>query len=194
LKDVTKAADHVSATVIRGGGLGGCLKGGGVFTVECRDASGNLKWTAETPNLVVSAGLKEMNDRFFRGNGYTAQWFLGLYGDAFTNNPAAGDTMANHPGWTEFVSYGNATRPACVFASATNASPSIITNSASPGVFNINTPGVALVGGAFLTNSSTKGGATGVLFSAADFAAPGNRSVVNGDILSVTYTFTLDAL
>jgi len=31
------------------------------------------------------------------------------------------------------------------------------------------------------------------LFSAADFAAPGDRNVVSGDVLSVTYTFSLSA-
>jgi len=194
LKDITKATDHVSATVIRGGGLGDCLKGGGVFTVECRDASGNLKWTSETPNLVVNVGLKEMNDRFFLGSSYTAQWFVGLYGSAASNNPAAGDTMASHPGWTEVTPYSNATRPACLFATATNASPSVISNSGSPALFTINIVGSETVGGAFLTNNSTKGGATGILFSAADFAAPGNRIVSGGDTLSVTYTFTLNAL
>jgi hypothetical protein len=31
------------------------------------------------------------------------------------------------------------------------------------------------------------------LFSAADFQAPGDRSVVSGDVLNVTYQFSLDA-
>jgi hypothetical protein len=36
-------------------------------------------------------------------------------------------------------------------------------------------------------------GTSGVLFSEADFAAPGDRTVVSGDTLNVTYTFSLDA-
>jgi hypothetical protein len=67
----------------------------------------------------------------------------------------------------------------------------VVTNTASPAVFNIN--GTATVGGAFLTSNDTKGGTTGTLFSAADFGAPGDRSVVNSDTLSVTYTFSLAA-
>jgi hypothetical protein len=47
------------------------------------------------------------------------------------------------------------------------------------------------VGGAFLVSNSTKSGTTGVLYSAADFGAPGDRSVVNSDILTVTYTLSL---
>jgi hypothetical protein len=67
----------------------------------------------------------------------------------------------------------------------------VITNSASPAAFTIN--GTTTVGGAFLISNSTKGGTTGTLFSAADFASPGDRSVANGDTLNVTYTFSLDA-
>jgi len=47
------------------------------------------------------------------------------------------------------------------------------------------------VGGAFLVSNSTAGGSTGTLFSAADFQSPGDRSVVSGDTLNVTYTFSL---
>jgi hypothetical protein len=192
MKEVSKAADQFGATVVRGGGASEGIRGGGVFAIECRDAQGTLKWTAETPNLVVNVGLKDMNDKYFLGSTYTATWFIGLYGAGGTNDPAAGDTMASHVGWVEVVPYSNATRPACSFAAATTADPSVITNASSPAVFNINA--TETVGGAFLTSNSTKSGTTGVLFSAADFAAPGDRNVTSGDTLSVTYTFSLDAL
>jgi hypothetical protein len=78
-----------------------------------------------------------------------------------------------------------------VFGTPTTADPSVATNSASPAVYSIN--GSTTVGGAFLTSNNTKGGTTGILFSAADFQSPGDRSVVNGDTLTVTYTFSLDA-
>lgn len=165
---------------------------GGVYRIECRDAQGDLKWSGESSNLVVNVGLKDMNDKYFMGSAYTATWFLGVYGAAASNNPAAGDTAASHAGWTEVTAYSNATRPACTFAAATTADPSVITNTASPAVFNIN--GTSVIGGAFLISNNTKGGTTGILFSAADFSAPGDRSVANGDTLSVTYTFNLDAL
>ena len=167
------------------------VKAGGVFTVQCFDSEGNLKWSEEKHNLVVNVGLKDMNDKYFTGSAYTAAWFIGLYGAAASNNPAAGDTMASHAGWTEVTDYSEATRPAATFAAATTADPSVITNSASVAVFSINA--TTTVGGAFLTSNNTKGGTAGILFSASDFAAPGDRSVVSGDVINCTYTFSLDA-
>jgi hypothetical protein len=163
----------------------------GVFTVQCFDKDGNLKWTEENHNLVVNVGLQDMNTKYFSGSSYTAAWYIGLYGSGSTNNPAAGDTMASHAGWTEVTAYSNATRPAATFGTATTANPSVISNSASPASFSIN--GTATVGGAFLVSNSTKGGSTGTLFSASDFTSPGDRSVVSGDTLTVTYTFSLTA-
>lgn len=167
------------------------VKARGHYRVECRDKDGNLKWVSEKDNLVVNVGLKDMNEKYFTGSAYTAAFFIGLYGAAAGNTPAAGDTMASHAGWTEVTAYSNATRPAATFGTATTASPSVISNTLSPAVFNIN--GTATVGGLFLTTNNTKGGSTGTLFSAADLDAPGDRAVVNGDTLSATYRFSLTA-
>jgi len=167
------------------------VKAGGVFTVQCFDKDGQLKWTHAEHNLVVNVGLKDMNEKYFSGTGYTAAWYIGLYGAAASNDPAAGDTMALHTGWTEVTAYSQATRPQALFGTATTADPSVISNTLSVAVYSIN--GTATVGGAFLTSDSTKGGTTGTLFSAADFQAPGDRAVVSGDTLNVTYQFSLDA-
>jgi hypothetical protein len=167
------------------------VKAGGVFTAKCFDKDGNLKWEAKEHNLVVNVGLKEMNEQFFTGSNYTANWYLGLYGSGTTNDPAAGDTMASHAGWTEVTDYSQTTRPACTFGTATTADPSVISNANSVATFSIN--GTTVVGGAFLTNDNTKGGSTGILFSAGDFQAPGDRSVVSGDTIQLTYQFSLDA-
>lgn len=163
----------------------------GHYTVVCRDKDGNFKWEENIDNLVVNVGLQDMNAKYFTGSSYTAAWYIGLYGAAASNNPAASDTMSSHAGWTEVTAYSQSTRPACTFGTPTTANPSVATNSASPATFSIN--GTTTVGGAFLTSNSTKGGTTGTLFSASDFQSPGDRSVVNGDTLTVTYTFSLTA-
>jgi hypothetical protein len=163
---------------------------GGMFHFKCYDADGNLKWEENIHNLVVNQGLKDMNDKYFSGSGYSATWYLGLVNNSPTPSYVAGDTAASH-GWTETTAYSQATRPACTFGAATTADPSVISNSASPASFSIN--GTVTVAGAFLISENTKGGSSGVLFSASTFQSPGARSVVSGDTLTVTYTFSLDA-
>ena len=167
------------------------LKATGYYEIECRDKDGNLKWTDRTKNLVVNVGLQYMAGTALTSVAQITTWYIGLYGAGASNTPAAGDTMSSHAGWTEVVPYSNATRVAATFATATTANPSVVTNSASPASFTINA--TATIGGAFLTSGSAKSGTTGTLFSAADFSSPGDRSVVSGDVLSVTYTFSLSA-
>lgn len=191
LTDVAKSNDVVGSTVVSNGGAQDGLSAKGQYKVVCHDKDGNLKWEAVSDNLVVNVGLQDMNAKYFTGSSYTAAFYLGLYGAASSNNPAASDTMSSHAGWTEVTAYSQSTRPACSFGTPTTANPSVATNSASPATFSIN--GSTTVGGAFLTTSSTKSGTTGTLFSAADFQSPGDRSVVNGDTLTVTYTFSLTA-
>jgi hypothetical protein len=182
-------SDKVASTVTLGSQSVDKASATGVYKIQCHDVSGNLKWEAESKNLVVNEGLQDMNAKYFTGSSYTATWYLGLYGAGASNTPAASDTMSSHAGWTEIVPYSNATRPVCTFGTPTTANPSVATNSASPASFTINA--TATVGGAFLTSDSTKGGTAGTLFSAADFGAPGDRSVANADVLTVTYTLSL---
>jgi hypothetical protein len=183
------AVDMVAATVDKK--VSGFEKAlaGGVFTVTCYDKDGNLKWEETNPNLVVNEGLQDMNTKYFKGVTYTAAWFIGLVtGPGSGTTFAAADTLASHAGWTENTSYsGN--RKAATFGTATTADPSVISNTASPAQFTMN--GTTTIGGAFLCSVAT--GTSGILFSASDFQAPGDRSVVSGDVLNVTYTFNLDA-
>jgi hypothetical protein len=186
-----KAIDHVSSGLIAGTKSNEQAQATGVYHIECHDKDGKLKWSADTQNLVVNEGLAYMAGTALTSVAQITTWYIGLYGAGASNTPAAGDTMASHAGWTEVVPYSNATRVAATFVTATTANPSVVTNAASPATFNINA--TSTVGGAFLTSGSAKSGTAGTLFSAADFAAPGDRSVVSGDILSVTYTFSLAA-
>jgi hypothetical protein len=166
-------------------------KAGGVFTVQCHDKDGNLKWEESSENLVVNVGLQDMNTKYFKGAAYTAAWYMGLItGPGSSTTIAAGDTLASHAGWTEFSNYSG-TRPALTFGTATTADPSVISNSASPASFSISGAG-GIVAGAFV--ASTTSGTSGILFSASDFQSPGDRVVVSGDTLNVTYTFNLDAV
>jgi len=184
-----KATDIVSSGLTCNTKAGEAAQATGVYHIKCHDKDGNLKWQADSKNLVVNAGLAYMAGTALTSVAQITTWYIGLYGAAASNTPAAGDTMSSHAGWTEVVPYSNATRVAATFVTATTANPSVVTNSASPASFTINA--TSTVGGAFLTSGSAKSGTTGTLFSAADFGSPGDRSVVSGDSLSVTYTFSL---
>ena len=186
-----KATDLVAGGMVANTGASEGVKATGKYFIECYDKDGNLKWMDESKNLVVNVGLQYMAGVALTSTAQITTWYLGLYGAASSNNPAAGDTMSSHAGWTEVTAYSESTRVAATFAAATNANPSVVTNTASKAVFTIN--GTTTVGGAFLTSGSAKSGTTGTLFSAADFSSPGDRSVVSGDILNVTYTFSLSA-
>ena len=191
LNEKSSATDTMGAKLTRTVAAKEKVAAGGVFTVTCTSADGQVKWSESLQNLVVNQGLQDMNAKYFKGSTYTATWYIGIYGAAASNNPVAGDTAASHAGFTEVTDYTNATRPVATFDTATTADPSVISTTASPAVFMMN--GSTTVGGAFLISDNTKGGTAGVLFSASDFAAPGDRVVIDGDQISVGYTFSLDA-
>jgi len=184
------SADGASATFVAKTGLQQRTSAGGVFHVQCLDKDGNLKWETKEHNLVVNQGLQSMNSQYFKGSGYTAAWYLGLVtGPSSGTSFAASDTLSSHSGWTEYTDYsGN--RKAVTFGTATTADPSVIDNTASAASFTISGSG-GVIAGAFLCSVAT--GTSGVLFSASDFQSPGDRTVVSGDTLNVTYTFSLDA-
>jgi len=174
-----------------------CVGLGGVFNVQCFDADGNLKWEDQFHNLVVNQGLQYLNTQFFTGSAYTATWYLGLVtGPGSGTTYTSTQTLASHGttgsgGWTEYTDYSG-TRSSVTFGSASNADPSVISNTASPSVFVI-TGGGGTVAGAFLTNSpSGTSGVSPILFSAGDFTG-GDKLVASGDTINVTYTFNADA-
>lgn len=154
------------------------MKIGGVFDVVCIDANGNEKWRDRTHNLVVTEALQHVLDILFTGATQVNPWYVGLTGTA--PSPAAGDTLASHAGWTEISAYtGNRQEYVDVRSSQT------VTNSASKASFPIT--GTATVGGAFLASAAS--GTSGTLLCAAAFSG-GDRSVISGDTVEVTYTFS----
>lgn len=162
--------------------------GGGVFHVQCFDKDNILKWEIDQPNLVVNEGLAFMNDTVFTGSGYTKSWYLGLISGT-SPTIAATDTLASHA-WTEVpVSTGyTGNRKSLTFSAATSANPSVTSNASAAQFAML---GTYTVSGAFLCTVAS--GTSGTLFSASTFEAPGDRSVVSGDTLNVTYTFELAA-
>lgn len=186
-----KSTDRVSSAVEMNTGSSIGAAGGGVFHFECYDKDGKLKWSDTAKNIVVNTGLQDMNNKYFRGSAYTAAWYIGLVSNAGFTGYDATDTLASHTGWTETTDYSGANRATATFGTPTTADPSVVDNSLNQATFIMS--GTVVVKGAFLCNVQDKTSSSGLLFSAANFEAPGDRSVVSGDTLNVTYQFSLDA-
>lgn len=189
MKNKAKSTDSVAGLVIQNKGFSDGACGGGVFQFTCFDKDGNLKWEDSAKNLVVNTGLQDMNAKYFSGAAYTADWYIGLItGPGAGNTYAAGDTLASHAGWTEDTGYSGGDRAAATFGTATTADPSVINNSGSVAVFSVNA--TTTIAGAFLTNIEDNTDNVGLLFSESNFTG-GDRAVVSGDTLNVTYQFSL---
>ncbi len=153
--------------------------------IKCGNAT--IAWTEEIRNLVTTEGKNDQLTQYFKGSAYTATPFLGLVNNAGFTAYSTGDTAAQiggTNGWAEGTPYSNATRVAWVGGTASGGS---IDNTASVAAFNINA--TLTVRGGFVATSSTKNGTAGKLYGEADFSVA--RSVVSGDTLNVTSTFTL---
>jgi hypothetical protein len=184
--DFGKASDKFDAVMSTNGGGNDMVQGGGVFTVTCHDADGNLKWEDGFHNKVPVQGLQYMNASFFTATGYTTTLYFGLItGPGSGTSYLFSDTLASHAGWTESTDVGS--RKAVTFTTPTTPVTDIA--SSTNGTANVFTvTGATTIAGAFVTNAST--GTSGVLFAEGDFTG-GDKSVTIGDTLAVTYTFSL---
>lgn len=187
--------EKVNAKEIAAGGIGRNsvaseeASATGVYTVTCIGQDGQEKWSDTIQNLVTTVGKNDLLDKYFAGVTYTANWYMGLVDGGTTPTYAAGDTLASHAGWTEYLNY-------TVSGSGTNrATPTW--NSATGGStgtgstqFTISGAGGTVAGCLMCTtlarNTASNGG-TGVLYSVGAFGG-GNKVVVSGDTLNVTYT------
>jgi hypothetical protein len=182
MSEIIVAKEFAEAFVIRGAKEVESVEISGKYVAECFDAQGNLKWTDEFDNLVTTVGKNDLLDKYLGGTSYSATWYLGLIGStSYTTGPAVGDSASSHGGWTEFTGYSQSTRVAPTFAAASGGSKSV----SSASTFSINS--TETVKGTFLISISTKGGTTGILYSAGTFTG-GDKTVANGDVVSVTYT------
>ena len=171
--------DSVEATVTRNAGNVEKVSVDGVYTAQCYDAAGNLKWSDVIENLTTNVGRASLNDAYL-GNTAAGAIVMGLKG---TGTADYADTQASHATWLE-VGGTNAptysgTRKTPTFSASTTANPAVKATS---------TAGSGTVAGAFINvgGSATIDNTTGVLFSAGDFTA-GSKTVTAGDTINVSY-------
>jgi hypothetical protein len=167
----------------------------GVYTVECHDAEGNVKWTAEAPNHVMTEGTNLLLDTGLEGSSYTAAVYMGLISSQNYTTTAVGDTAAQIGGTNQWDEAGSSytptysgTRKLAAFSAASGGAISL--SSALSFTFT----GAGTVKGCFLIYgsgaSSTIENTAGTLFSAGVFTG-GDKVVANTDVLNVSYTVTI---
>ena len=186
--EISKFGDTVDATGTRGAGQTESVGLEGVYTAQCYDAQGNLKWSDNIKNITTNVGRAAMNDAYL-GNAAGGAIVMGLKG---AGTAVVADTQSSHASWLE-VGLANAptytgSRKTPTFSASTTANPSVKSTSAAV-VFAMTSSGT--VAGAFINvaGSATVDDTTGILFSAGDFTA-GSKTVTSGDTINVTYTLS----
>lgn len=193
IRNKLKALLLASAMILAGGALveRGTLTG--VYTMECRDCHGNLKWQETFHNQVMQVGTNLLLDTGLAGAAYTVTGpYMFLVSSSSFSAYSAADTMASHAGWLEA---GNAHTPTysgnrktCAWSAASGGAKSLSAalSFAITGTGTIQGAGIVYGSAAVNTIDST----LGTLFSAGTFSG-GTRSVINGDTVNVSYTITL---
>jgi len=140
------------------------------------------KWKETIHNLVVTEGLDDVLDVYFKSGTQSATWYIAIYSSDST--PAAGWTYAV-PVYTEFTNYDESTREEWVEGAITTSS---LDNSSTPAEFTC-TSGTNTIYGASMVNVSTKGdivSSSGVMFSGARFTAA--RPFNTAEVLKIVVT------
>lgn len=186
------AADATGAGLIARSSIESDTTLTGVFHLEhIRD--GKVIYEEDFRNTVVTVGKNLALDTFLAGSAYTVTGpFMGLISSVSYTSIAAGDTMASHTGWTEA---GNANAPTYTSPRKTAAwSAAAAGSKALSSALSFPITSTGTVKGAFLVYGSgavsTIDNTSGTLYSAGLFSG-GDRAVINGDTLNVSYTASL---
>lgn len=191
LTEKIQALNLGDAALNRNAGMHAKAEAHGVYTFECRDSAGNLKWTDTVDNLVTTVGKNLALDTILAGSAYTAACFIGLINTSASTAVIA-DTMASHASWLEVGTLNAPAYTAPRKTPAWNVAASGSKASSSIGAFAFTSAGT--VGGCFLVFGtgavSTIDSTAGVLYSAGAFTG-GSKVVAASDSLTVTYTASL---
>lgn len=192
MEDRLNAHASVGASLARSGGVSEEMKAEGWFDAELvRD--GKVIWRDRFRNTVTTAGKNLALDTFLAGSSYTVTGpYLGLISSTSYSAISAADTMASHAGWLEA---GSANAPTYTSPRKTAAWSSASSGSkALSSALSFAITGTGTVKGAFLVYGtgavSTIGNTSGTLLSAGLFAG-GDRAVVSGDTLNISYSLAL---
>jgi hypothetical protein len=176
--------DEITTSILRRESMENINKVHGVYTVECHDKNGNLKWKETFDNLVTDVGARFLLDTAFGGSA-NSTYFLGLTTGTPTVNNA--DTMTSK-GWTEATGWStpSSNARATITWSAASGRAKAIASAAS-----FTASGALTVGGCFIVTGSgavaTNGSTAGTLYSVGAFSG-GNKVLALNDTLQVSYS------
>lgn len=191
--DRIKAGVMAGCAIIIGGQIVDTAMARGVFTAECVGADGKVKWTDTFPNTVVTVGKNHMLDTDLAGSSYTVVGpYMGLISSTSFSAISAADTMTSHSGWLEA---GNANTPTYTSPRKTAAwSAASAGSKALSAALAFAITGTGTIKGAFMVYGTgaltTIDNTAGTLFSAGLFTG-GDRAVINGDTVNVSYSVSL---
>ncbi len=196
MQDNLEAADGLKTTVARGGPVDERAGATGVYHVDCFRGEA-LVWSDEIHNTVMTEGKNTALNAYLSGAAYTTTGpFVGLISSTSFTAISSADTaaqLAGTNGWREAgtaqgPSYSGGGRKTPVWAAASGGAKAFN----APLVFSVT--GTGTVKGAFLVYgagaSSTYDTTTGQLYSAGLFSG-GDRAVLSGDTLNISYTTSL---
>jgi len=154
---------------------------------------GVVIWEDTAPNVVTTVGKNLALDTYLAGSSYSVTGpYMGLISSTSYSAVAAGDTMSSHAGWLEAGVANDPTytvpRKTCAWSAASSGAKALSSS------LSFSITGTGTVKGAFLVfgsgASATVANTGGTLYSAGLFTG-GDRAVINGDTLSVSYTASL---
>ena len=165
----------------------------GRYVIECVGADGRIKWRETIENVVCTVGKNLMLDTALAGAAYTVVGpYMGLISSASYTAVAAADTMTSHAGWLEAGGANAPTytgnRKTAAWSAATAGGKAL--SAALVYAMTAHRHRQGRVPGVRHRRLATKDDTGGTLWSAGTFST-GDKAVVNGDTLNVSYSTSL---
>jgi hypothetical protein len=191
--DRISASDKEAASLVARAAFGDDCQIQGFYEVECFGADGALKWRDVFANTVVTVGKNLLLDSGLAGSAYTVVGpYMGLISLVSYSAISAADTMTSHAGWLEAGATNaptyTAPRKTCAWSAASAGAKALSAalSYAITGTGTIKGAFIAFGTGALSTIDNT----AGTLFSAGLFTG-GDRAVINGDTVQVSYSVSV---
>jgi hypothetical protein len=181
----------------------GVLDPGGALIYRQR-RGGQVIASGEVRNMVVTEGKNDFLATVFNAQQsqglQSLQWWLGIVDGPSFSSFDVSDSLASHPGWTQFTQYIpslpsllaplTATSRGYWYRNAASGGQMLGDDTADSGDWvQFTNSSTTTVQGIFVTTDRVRSGTSGIIWATCPFASP--LSVNGGDILNLIYSVTL---